>query len=476
MRFQYDIPPSFWGLFRSANREIYIEALLAINEEYQYSNYFLSREACLQVLSDMCSTNTYTYELEELSEEELNMSLPRRILNWLVKYGWLRRVEDYNTMTTNIVIPDYAAIMIEAFDQLANEPEEDAQVYIQNIYATLFSFRSDSRMNIAMLQTALINTRKLNKALQDMLHNMDKFFDKLLNARTYSELLREHLDGYVEEVVKKKYHILKTSDNFYIYKMDIKRCLKEMREDEEWLAQVRKKQAFDAEKQRQKEGQNPEMISGNYFRRKRSTDVLDLIDQIERGFDDIEHRITNMDKEHSKYVRATVSRLNYLLREEDDRKGLLVQLLNHLGSDDTAQNTRRLAEVSQHLNLSGFDILHESPLYKRRNPRKFEDMVEEGEEQTELSRDEVLKLNQIQRRFTRQQIEEFVENHISEGVFASDSLKVEDDETFEKLILAYDLCMRKNSRFKVKVADGRVSCGKYCYPQMIFVERERNEG
>ena len=476
MRFQYDIPPSFWGLFRSANREIYIEALLAINEEYQYSNYFLSREACLQVLSDMCSANTYTYELEELSEEELNMSLPRRILNWLVKYGWLRRVEDYNTMTTNIVIPDYAAIMIDAFDQLANEPEEDAQVYIQNIYATLFSFRSDNRMNIAMLQTALINTRKLNKALQDMLHNMDKFFDKLLNARTYSELLREHLDGYVEEVVKKKYHILKTSDNFYIYKMDIKRCLKEMREDEEWLARVRKKQAFEAEKQRQKEAQNPEVSSDTYFRRKRSTDVLDLIDRIERGFDDIAHRITNMDKEHSKYVRATVSRLNYLLREEDDRKGLLVQLLNHLGSEDTAQNTRRLAEVSQHLNLSGFDILHESPLYKRRNPRKFEDMVEEGEEQTELSRDEVLKLNQIQRRFTRQQIEEFVENHIREGVFASDSLKVEDDETFEKLILAYDLCMRKSSRFKVKVAGGQVNCGKYCYPQMIFVERERNEG
>ena len=49
LRFQYEIPPSFWGLFRSANREIYIEALLAINEEYQYSNYFLSREACLQV-------------------------------------------------------------------------------------------------------------------------------------------------------------------------------------------------------------------------------------------------------------------------------------------------------------------------------------------------------------------------------------------------------------------------------------------
>ena len=44
-----------------------------------------------------------------------------------------------------------------------------------------------------MLKTALVNTRKLNKALQDMLHNMDKFFDRLLAKQSYGELLEEHL-------------------------------------------------------------------------------------------------------------------------------------------------------------------------------------------------------------------------------------------------------------------------------------------
>ena len=50
-------------------------------------------------------------------------------------------------------------------------------------------------------------------------------------------------------------------------------------------------------------------------------DVLDLLDLIERGFDDIEHRIANMDKEHTKYVRATVTRMNYLLSGETDTGG-----------------------------------------------------------------------------------------------------------------------------------------------------------
>lgn len=58
---------------------------------------------------------------------------------------------------------------------MADEPLDDTDLYIQNVYATLFSFKNDHRMNLTMLKTALVNTKKLNKALQDMLHNMDKF-------------------------------------------------------------------------------------------------------------------------------------------------------------------------------------------------------------------------------------------------------------------------------------------------------------
>lgn len=47
MQLRFEIPEGFWSLFRSVNRETYIEALMAINEEYQYSNYFLTREVCI---------------------------------------------------------------------------------------------------------------------------------------------------------------------------------------------------------------------------------------------------------------------------------------------------------------------------------------------------------------------------------------------------------------------------------------------
>ena len=58
MQLRFEIPESFWSLFRSVNRETYIEALMAINEEYQYSNYFLTREVCIQVLRDLYMKKT----------------------------------------------------------------------------------------------------------------------------------------------------------------------------------------------------------------------------------------------------------------------------------------------------------------------------------------------------------------------------------------------------------------------------------
>ena len=240
MQLRYEIPDSFWSLFRSVNREIYIDALLSINEEYEYSNYYLTREICIQVLSDMNSRKRYELQREESDTDFDMLETPAsRILSWLLKTSWLKKIEDYNTLVTNIVIPDYAAVMIDAFERLDSDDLEETDIYIQNVYATLFSFRNDPRVSLSMLRTALVNTRRLNKALQDMLHNMDKFFGRLLEQESYGALLKEHLDGYVEEIVRKKYHILKTSDNFYIYKMDIKKCIHEMRENEEWLENVR---------------------------------------------------------------------------------------------------------------------------------------------------------------------------------------------------------------------------------------------
>ena len=452
MQLRFEIPDSFWSLFRSVNREAYMEALLVINEEYQYSNYFLTKEVCVQVLGDMYAKKQLRLVREENETEFDMLETPSlRMLNWLIRTGWLKKIEDYHTLATNIVIPDYSAVFIDAFERLSSEDMEETEIYIQNVYATLFSFRNDPRVNLNMLRTALINTRRLNKALQDMLHNMDKFFERLLDQRFYGDLLKEHLDGYVEEIVRRKYHILKTSDNFYIYKMDIKKCLRDMRENEEWIETVRERSRA--------MGDTKE-------------DVLELLDQIERGFDDIEHRIANMDKEHTKYVRATVTRLNYLLSGETDTKGLVVQLLNRMG--DAEDYEQIVQKTGAKMNLSLLEIVSEKSLYKRRKGRKdFISQMQPEETTEDLDKEDVLKLNRIQHRYSRRQIEDFIEENIREGVMDALSLPMREEDEFEKLILAYDLSTRRNSKYMVLEEDVRmVEKNGYRYPALKFVKRQ----
>ena len=452
MQLRFEIPDSFWSLFRSVNREAYMEALLVINEEYQYSNYFLTKEVCVQVLGDMYAKKQLRLVREENETEFDMLETPSlRMLNWLIRTGWLKKIEDYHTLATNIVIPDYSAVFIDAFERLSSEDMEETEIYIQNVYATLFSFRNDPRVNLNMLRTALINTRRLNKALQDMLHNMDKFFERLLDQRFYGDLLKEHLDGYVEEIVRRKYHILKTSDNFYIYKMDIKKCLRDMRENEEWIETVRERSRA--------MGDTKE-------------DVLELLDQIERGFDDIEHRIANMDKEHTKYVRATVTRLNYLLSGETDTKGLVVQLLNRMG--DAADYEQIVQKTGAKMNLSLLEIVSEKSLYKRRKGRKdFISQMQPEETTEDLDKEDVLKLNRIQHRYSRRQIEDFIEENRQDGVMDALSLPMREEDEFEKLILAYDLSTRRNSKYMVLEEDVRmVEKNGYRYPALKFVKRQ----
>lgn len=454
MQLRNEIPDTFWSLFRSVNRDIYIEALLCINEEYQYNNYFLTKEVCIQVLSDMSARKRFKLQWEENETEFDILETPSsRILNWLLKTGWLKRIEDYQTLVTNIVIPDYSAVFIDAFERLSSEDAQDTEIYIQNVYATLFSFQNDSRANLGMLRTALVNTKRLNKALQDMLHNMDKFFARLLEQNFYGDLLKEHLDGYVEEIVQKKYHILKTSDNFYIYKMDIKKCLRQMRENEEWIEEIRTRASQMGDTK---------------------DDVLDLLDQIERGFDDIEHRIANMDKEHAKYVRATVTRLNYLLSGETDTKGLVVQLLNRMSAvEDVREQDAMLKKCGERMNLSLLEILSEKSLYKRRRPRTdFISKMAPDVAAPDLDKEDVLKLNRIQMRYSRSQIEEFIEDHMEDEVMDASKISVMDEEAFEKLILAYDYSTRRNSKYMVLEEEPElIENGSYKYPALKFVRR-----
>ena len=166
-----------------------------------------------------------------------------------------------------------------------------------------------------------------------------------------------------------------------------------------------------------------------------------------------------------------MSRMNYLLSGETDTKGLVVQLLNKISAQEEPE--RLLTEAGKRMNLSLFEMISEKSLYKRRKQRTdFISQMGQDEEYEDLNREDVLKLNRIQMRYSRQEIEDFIEEHMENEVMDAGTLHITEETAFEKLILAYDYSTRKNSKYRVLNEEETViQSGQYQYPALKFVRR-----
>lgn len=447
-----NIPQEFWKLFRSSNRYIYIEVLIMIYDEYLYNDYFLTKETCIHLISEYFSGRIIDIsEDDEELEMDRNEPTSTQLTNKLVYFKWLKKVEDYSAFKTNIVIPDYAAAFIEVFKKLNNTDSEETDIYIQNVYSNIFSFYYDQKSGIELLNSAKQNTTKLNRSLQNMLHNMDHFFETLLEKENYEDLLQEHLNVYVEHVVNKKYSLLKTSDNFYKYKNDIKQLLRDLQEDENRLYILKKKT----------------MAESNKIEEDIDIEYNDLIYEIDRGIANMEKRIEHIDTEHSKYIRATVNRLEYMLTSDSNLKGNIISLLNIMGEVEGDSLMKKACELIQ---LNDFTVNSEDAFYKKRTKKQvFEEIVEQEYVEEELSKEEILKVNKSRKRYSKDQIVSFIINKMENGVYKANEHAVNNHNEFELLLLAYDYSFQKSSPFQlVEEPEESIKNREYTYPNMTF--------
>lgn len=453
------IPQEFWKLFRSCNRYIYIESLLTIYEDYLYNDYFLTKETCIYLLSEHFEGRLIDVSADdEEMETDVNEPTSMQIMNKLTSFGWLRKVEDYVNFKTNIVIPEYAAVFIEAFLKLDHPDDQEADIEIQNIFSNLYSFYHDTKLGIELLSSAKQNASKLNRSLQNMLHNMDRFFETLLEKTTYEEVLAEHLEVFVETEVNRKYGLLKTSDNFYKYKNDIKDLLIQLQQDENRLYLLKRKMM--AEK--------PDMTSEQI-----DMEYNDLIYEIDRSIGNMENRIAHIDAEHSKYIRVTVSRMEYLLSRDQNLKGNLITLLNLIGKREDGILTGQIREKIQ---LNDLTIPSEDSFYKKRE-KKIQVEEEETEEyvEEELTKEEILRANKSKNRYSKAQIESFILDHMTEGIYRVKDHPINSMREFELLVLAYDYSYRTKSPFELEAGtDEMMISGSFRYPNGVFLLKNKD--
>lgn len=456
------IPQQFWRLFRSSNRYIYIEALIALYDDYLYNDYFMTRETCIHLISEHFAGRLIDVSADDDDiEADKNEPTSIQVTNKLIAFTWLKKVEDYSAFKTNITIPDYAAAFIEVFKSLDNPNEQEANVDIQNILSNLYLFYDNKKSGIELLNTAKQNATKLNRTLQNMLHNMDHFFESLLEKTLYEDVLAEHFEIFIETAANKKYGMLKTSDNFYKYKNDIKDLLRKLQEDESRLYILKKKTM----------AENPNKTEDEI-----DIEYNDIIFEIDRSISNMENRIEHIYEEHNKYVRATGSRIEYLLSNDQNLKGNIISLLNIISSNEDNSITKKAADI---IRLNNFTINSEDSFYKKRAKKVIienSDEPEDYEKERDLSREENLRANKNKSRYSKGKIESFIIDNMEDGIYKVSEHAINNEKEFELLVLAYDYSYAHNSKYKlVEEPKETIKNGIYSYPNAVFkLEKKEN--
>ena len=123
------IPPDFYKLFHTKNREAYMQFLAAIYEENNevYASLGLPVEECRAIIETTLMKLNIVWEIEEAEEKaeeaendnlQFPVDSPSGILNRLIRWGWLKSDYDEKLNTNIISFPVYSQLYTELFQKI----------------------------------------------------------------------------------------------------------------------------------------------------------------------------------------------------------------------------------------------------------------------------------------------------------------------------------------------------------------------
>lgn len=310
------LPLNFFSILSSKNKEIYADCLFILYKVVSSNTSFgVEREIVIQTLTDyfegLENKDLFAEEDDTVksSREEANFILRR-----LEECGWID-IETTNNYIQILNLREYAITILETFDRIIQNEGLEYQGYVYTIYSILFT-KENTAYNI-MLEQVYENTAKLINGLKSLNSNIKKYIDAITTKKTPDEIMRLHFEGYAQDIIDKGYHRLKTSDNVSKFRPRIIEKLEEIRRDSEFIKLVCT-QNLEMEKNRS--------LDEAYER------VTSSLNDTINAFYNIDIIIEEIDRKNFQYIRASLTRVKYLLNSSRDLSGQVNEIFKFIVS------------------------------------------------------------------------------------------------------------------------------------------------
>lgn len=308
------IPDKFFNILSSTNKETYSDCLFILYSELKNNTSFgIDREIVIQTLVDyfegIVDKNLF-YEEEETvktSRDKANLIIRR-----LYECGWI----DLETTTSYkqiVNFTDFSIPFLDTMEKLINNEKLEYQGYVYAIYSILFG-NENIQYNV-MLEQISDNTNRLMTGLKTLNSNIKKYIERITVQKSPEEIMKLHFEGYTQDIIDKGYHRLKTSDNVSKFRPKIIEKLENFKRDREFMDSVCK-QNIEMEKQTN--------FDGAY------EDAMNKLNAIVYAFENMDIIINEIDRKNSQYIRASLTRVKYLLNSSRDLSGQVNEIFKYV--------------------------------------------------------------------------------------------------------------------------------------------------
>lgn len=358
------VSDSFFNPLTGANKRINYDLLSILNNKMSLNNLSATKDDMVEWIIDYADNSPIKFYNDETSLEEDNTrSLAYDKIRYFTRCGWL--IEDYDNLKLTYSFDETGIKILAAMNEAVKDDTKPLEFsgYVYNIYSSLYSFNFDHSVDIC--EQAFKASQELSSMLRGLNVNIKKFLTKLIseNEAAPKEILSTIFFEYQKKVVLKAFKNFREKDNPSKYKLFIEHKINDLLEEESLNKMINnyinvKNDGISNDKV---------IVEAKSFFVTRLNSIADL-------FYEIEDYISMLDAKNTKYITACESRLNFLLNEETDVEGRIIDCLKLITNTEDDFYDYDLFDIFQSSNIDEYS------LYKpvnRKAPVKSVDLIED---------------------------------------------------------------------------------------------------
>ena len=452
------IPENFFSILVSKNKNIYIDALFVLREAFKQEMTIL-RENIISRLINNLEDEFYQEDFSEEDEtnelKDNNISSKAYFLLRKLKWaGWVEFEMQRDSFEENVIIPDYAIKFIDLLYSIVEEKQVEYNSYVFATYSSLKLASIEKGETYNAIITAYNNTVQLINELKSLYNSLGRFHRKMCNQDNINEAINEHFFEYKEysdEMIFPRF----TRDSVPRYKSPIRDMLSDILADKERLENTINIASKNSKYKSREEAED---------------DILNKIRTVLEVYENIDSTMNQIEQKNTDYVRASVKRIQYLLTNDKELKGKLVNILKN------SKHEKVLEQMEKEVKLLRQEYISKDSIYLRSsNDKRKQGNPIALKETKELDSKTLYDFaKSLENLYSNKKINDFMSKNFKDRPFInSNEIELKSVEDLILLILATIKADKSGKSFYYfKDSDEIINNNGYRIPNIKFIRRK----